>query len=208
MTDQELKDMVAGLAVSGERIDRQLELIAEANRLFQEKTERQMEKTERQFEKTERQMDKTERKLNKLCEQVGGIEHNNGYYSETYFQDVFEDNPEFGGIKYDKMIANFGRRDEEVKIEIDIVLINGDSLALIEVKYRIHPDFIAEFAGKRVKKFRELFPQYDKYKIYLGVAGFSFDDEVTEKAKIYGVGLIKPAGGDSVEVETECLKAY
>jgi len=152
-------------------------------------------------------MEETDRRLKKLCEQVGGISNNNGYYSETFFQDIFERRLEFGGIKYDKMIPNFGRNDDEVKMEIDIALINGNSLALLEVKYRVHPDFVTEFAEKRLKKFRETYPKYDNYKIYLGIAGFSFDDAVPVEAKKYGVGIVKQIG-EGIKVEAECLKAY
>ena len=249
MTDQELKDLVAGLAVSGERVERNLDRFAEEIRSIQEETARELKElgqrvdkvcgktggTDEQLEKTERvietlgqKVDKVcgknsvadkqmedirqvmkelGRKVDKVCGQAGGISNNNGYYSETFFQDVFERKLEFGGIKYDKMIPNFGRNDDEAKMEIDIALINGDSLALLEVKYRVHPDFIREFAEERVKKFRTLYPKYDNYKIYLGVAGFSFDDKVTERAKEYGVGIVKQIG-EGIETETDCLKAY
>jgi len=242
MTDQELKDLVAGLAVSGERVERNLDRLAEETRLRQEETRLRQEETDQQLKKTaqvveelgrkvdkvcgktggtdeqlgktdrqmtelEKTMDKLGRKVDKVCGQVGGIGNNNGYYSETFFQDVFEESLEFGGIKYDKMIPNFGRNDDEVKMEIDIVLINGNSLALIEAKYRIHPDFVKEFAEERLKKFRETYPKYNGYKIYLGIAGFSFDQKVLAEAKEYGVGIVKQAG-EGIEVEADCLKAY
>jgi len=105
------------------------------------------------------------------------------------------------------MVANFGIKNSKADMEIDIVLINGDSVALIEVKNRIHPNFVTELVQERAKKFREYFPEYNGYKVYLGIAGFSFDQEVTKKAKENGVGIVKQAG-EGVEVEAEGLKAY
>jgi Holliday junction resolvase-like predicted endonuclease len=92
-------------------------------------------------------------------------------------------------------------------MEVDIMMVNGDSVALIEVKNRIHPDFVTEFAQERVRKFRTLYPIYDNYKLYLGIAGFSFDTKVTEKAKENGVGIVKQVG-EGIELEVENLKAY
>jgi len=201
MTDQELKDLVAGLAAyNAER--------AEYDKKRAEEEKERAERIDRQLEELDRQMKETDRKIKEVGAQLSGVGNNNGYYSETFFQDVFDRKPVFGGIKYDRAIPNFGRNDDEAKIEIDIALINGDSLALLEVKYRIHPEFVKEFAEERLKKFRETYPKYDNYKIYLGIAGFSFDETVLKEAKKYGVGIVKQTGGDSVEIEADCLKAY
>jgi len=167
MTDKELKDLVASLAVSSKETDRQ---IAE------------------------------------ISKKMGGISDNMGYHAEQFFQRVFEKKLKFGNVKYDEMVPNLCHRDKNGEIEFDIALINGDSIALIEVKSRIHPDFVNEFAETRVKKFRKFFPHYKNYKVYLGIAGFSFCEEVIHRASQYGIGIIGQKG-DSVEVKGK-LKAF
>jgi len=156
---------------------------------------------------TSRQMKETDRKLDRLCGKVGGIENNQGYHAEQFFQDVFEKKLEFGRIKYDEMIPNLAYKDKGVKIEFDVVLLNGNSIALIEVKNRIHPNFVKELAEERIKKFREFFPRYSNYQAYLGIAGFSFCDEVLEQASRYGIGIVKQAG-EGIEVKADNLRAY
>jgi len=225
MTDQELKDLVASFAEDRKDLWR---LIRETDQQMKE-SDRRREESDRQFnlrmeesdrrreeanrridqlmEETDRQMKELGRKVDKVCGKVGGVDENIGYHTEQFFQDVFERKKEFGGVKYDEVIPNFGRNDDIGKIEIDITMINGNSVALIEVKNRIHPDFVKEFAQERVKKFRTLCHEYKDYKIYLGIAGFSFDDTVLTEAKEYGVGVVKQAG-EGIEVETDCLKAY
>ncbi|GBU20206.1 hypothetical protein R80B4_00082 [Fibrobacteres bacterium R8-0-B4] len=175
MTDQELKDLVASLAESGKRVDRQLEELG--------------------------------LKLKDVGERLDGLGLNAGHHAEQFFQDVFKRKKEFGGIKYDDVVANFGLKDRNRKMEIDIALINGDSVALIEAKNRIHPDFVDELTEKRVEKFKTLFPEYKNYKIYLGIAGFSFDDELLIRAKKKGIGIVKQVG-EGIEVDAENLKAY
>jgi hypothetical protein len=60
---------------------------------------------------------------------------------------------------------------------------------------------------KKVTQLRKYFPEYKDYKLYLAVAGFSFDDSVVEKAKESGVGIIRQVG-DAVEIYDESLKVY
>jgi len=97
--------------------------------------------------------------------------------------------------------------DKTGEVEFDIVLENGNTVALIEVKNRIHPDFVKKLAEERIDKFRKYFPMYKGYDVYLGIAGFSFDEAVLEEAKKYGVGIIKQVG-DGIEVNAKDLRAY
>jgi hypothetical protein len=138
--------------------------------------------------------------------QIGGISDNNGHHAEQFFQDVFRRKLQFGEIKYDEMISNLAYKDKGVKIEFDIALFNGNSIALIEVKNRIHPNFVKEFAEERIEKFREFFPRYSDYSAYLGIAGFSFSDEVLDQASRYGIGIIKQVG-EGVEIAAANLRA-
>jgi hypothetical protein len=71
----------------------------------------------------------------------------------------------------------------------------------------VRKDFVQNFAGERMRIFRELFPEFKKHKAYLGIAGFSFSKEVLEQAKKYGIGIIKQVG-DSMEMAAGKLKAY
>ncbi len=147
---------------------------------------------------------KTDRKIADLSKQIGGIDNNIGYHAEQFFQNVFADKKIFGGIKYDDIILNMKHGE---KVEFDIVLENGNSLALIEVKNRIRPTFVQKLAKTRINKFRKYFPEYKDYNVYLGIAGFSFNEEVLKEAKKYGVGIIRQVG-NGIEVNATGLKAY
>jgi len=188
MTDQELKDLVASLAVDSKETDR---IVKENALQMQELRESQKE---------------TDRLIDKLAKQIGGIDDNQGHHAEQFFQDVFKRKLEFGGVKYDEMIPNLTYKSKE-EIEFDIALLNGDSIALIEVKNRIHPDFVDKFAAERIEKFRKYFQEFSNYRTYLGIAGFSFSDEVLARASRYGIGIIKQVG-EGVEISADNLRAY
>ena len=148
-----------------------------------------------------------DKRMAKIEKAIGGLTENIGHHAEQYFQNIFADKLSFGGIKYDYMMPNLKYQRKGEHAEFDIALFNGNSIAIIEAKNRIHPDFIKEIAEKKVEQFRKYFPLYKDYGLYLGVAGFSFDKSVEKEAKKYGVGIIRQVG-DSVEMDDNKLKVY
>ena len=174
---------------------------------MQEEADARWEKRAIEWEKYDAEIKKIKERMEEQGILVGGISNNAGHHAEQFFQNVFKEKLEFGRIKYDEMIPNLTHKGKKYKIEFDIALVNGDSIALIEVKNRIHPDFVIEFAEERVEKFREYFHEFDNYDVYLGIAGFSFSDEVLDRASAYGIGIVRQVG-EGVEIEANNLKVY
>jgi hypothetical protein len=160
--------------------------------------------TDRRLKDLSEKFAETDKKIAQVSKQIGGIDNNIGYHAEQFFQNVFADKKVFGGIKYDEIVMNMKFSED---VEFDIVLKNGNSVALIEVKNRIRPNFVKKLAEERVNKFRKCFSMYKNHNIYLGIAGFSFGKDVLESAKKYGVGIIRQVG-DGIEVDATGLKAY
>ena len=79
MTDDELKELVAGLAVSN------IELTAK-------------------FKETEEQFKRTDATLERVGIRLGNIADNNGSNAEDYFYNSLLDKPELGGIGYDTIV--------------------------------------------------------------------------------------------------------
>ena len=171
------------------------------------KWERESAELSRKMAETDKQIDKVDKQIDRVSKQMGGINENIGQHAEQFFQSAFEKKLEFGGIKYDEIICNLAHKDKSGSVEFDIVLENCQSIAVIEVKNRIHPSFVRELAEERIKKFREYFPIYKDYSVYLGIAGFSLCEFVVEEASRYGVGIVRQVG-DSMEMDARNLKAY
>ena len=169
--------------------------------------DKEMAQLREQQKKTDEQMKKTDEKLDRLAKNIGGINDNIGFHAEQYFQNIFDEKLSFGGQKYDYMRPNLKYGRKGVSAEFDIVLVNGESVAVIEAKNRIHPNFVDTIATDKVFQFRKYFPKYKDYKLYLGIAGFSFDDSVVEEAKKRGIGIIRQVG-DAVEIDDKNLKDY
>jgi len=207
MTDQELKDLVASLAEDRKETKQLIDQLAREAAARQEEAEARRKEIDRALQEAARIAQKTSEAVDKMSKKMGGIDENQGYHAEQFFQSVFEKKLEFGRIKYDEMIPNLAYKGKKDEIEFDIALVNGDSIALIEVKNRIHPNFVIELAEKRIEKFRKYFHEFDNYDVYLGIAGFSFSDEVLDRASTYGIGIVRQVG-EGVEIEANNLKVY
>ena len=154
MTDKELKELVASLAVS---------------------------------------QAKTDEKLNRLSELYGGVSSNQGSAAEEFFFNSLTANPEVGGIKFDRILPNVQINTKTKQGEFDIVLVNGNSVAVVEVKYKVHPSDIAK-ATKNLKRYREFYPEHKNYKLYGGIAGFSVPPDAVKAAKEQGLFVLKRVG--------------
>ena len=145
MTDDELKELVAGLAVSQA--------------------------------KTDAQMAKTDETLKKMGIHLGGITDNIGMTTEEYFYNSLFENPKLGNIKFDSISKNIHTKTKRLEDEYDIVMYNGNCIALIECKYKAHENDVKKLIDKKVGNFRILYPDFKDYSIYLGIASFSFYPE-------------------------------
>jgi hypothetical protein len=145
--------------------------------------------------------------IKELSKQIGGIDENIGDHAEQYFQNAFAESLTFAGQKYDEMISNMECHSEDGGTEFDIVLINGKSLAIIEVKSRVKLKFVKTLAKEKIDKFRRYLPKYGNLKAYLGIASFSFSKKVLEEAEKQGIGIIRQVG-KSIEMSKYSLKPY
>jgi len=151
----------------------------------------------------------TDRQISRLEKQVGEISNNNGLFAEEYFfNSLRRGEKTFLGEKFDKMIKAEIVEDDNnrTKAELDIMLVNGKSVAIIEVKYRVRDKHVDKVM-KKVKPFREKFPEYKNHQVYLGLASMAFDEDIEEKCKENGIAVIKQVG-DTVVIHDENLKTF
>ena len=113
----------------------------------QAETDRQMKETDRQMKETDRQMKETDRKIDKVNSTVGSWSYNQGRFAEEYFFNSFEkDKQNFFGEKFDEIKKNL--KGTETDDELDMVLLNGHSVGLVEVKFKAHENEIPKVLKK------------------------------------------------------------
>jgi len=186
MTDQELKDLVASLAVESK------------------KTDEQLRKTDKQLKKTDEQLKRTDEKLNRVAKIIGSIGNNQGDVAEEYFINSLKEKLCIGSLNFDYLIPNYIIAGKHIADEFDILLVNGESVAIVEVKYKVHPSDV-EKLPRKIANLKKL-PQYKGYKVYAGIAGFHIPSSAKKSAIEKGYFILQRKG-DIVETYNNELRA-
>jgi hypothetical protein len=140
--------------------------------------------------------------------QLGGIGNTNGEFAENFFYSSLQQKMELGGVKFDYIEKNVSGRFRNLTDEFDIVLYNGDSIGILEVKNNVKSSNVKQLMTTKLQNFRTLHPGYADAKIYLGIAGFTFENEAVKKeAKAAGFAVLE-VQGDHHEADTSSMKAY
>jgi len=223
MTDQELKDLIASFAVTHEksvaeadrrfaRLEAQFaetdakfdkrfaETDAKLNKFFAEtnaqlaKTDAQLAKTDAQLAKTDAQLAKTDAQLKKLSDMVGGTVNNQGQAVEEFFYRSLAKQLRVSNMKFDVIYRNLTGHIKGLQDEFDIVLANGDTLALFEVKTKAHTSLVETMLQRKIPNLRKVLPNFKNYKIYAGIASLVTYDELIEEVKKHGLFLLTQHG--------------
>jgi hypothetical protein len=157
------------------------------------------------FEKFKDEMEKETINLKKI---IGGMGNSNGKVAEAYFVNSFTNNLHFAGQEFDSIFPDLKKNVKKLNLkdQYDIVLLNGVSVVIIEVKYTAEKKNI-EQTLKKAQTFKQLFPEYAAYNLYLGLAGLHLDEDVEEEAKTEGIAIIKQVG-DTMVIYDEHLKVF
>jgi hypothetical protein len=171
--------------------------------------DRRSAEADRQTAELKKQMAETDRYIKETNKMVNGISQSNGDFAEEAIYSALEESMVYGGIKFEDINPNMKRKSKAKKLqgEYDIVLKNGDTLAIIETKYKVRQQDVDKLVNEKVGKFRKLYPEYNDYKLILGIGGMSFDVESIASANENGVGIIKVIG-EKVEFQTTDIKVY
>ncbi|MDO9048430.1 MAG: hypothetical protein Q7U66_11940 [Methylobacter sp.] len=186
MTDDELKALVASLAVS------------------QDRTDEQMKRTDEQIKRTDEQMKRNDRmlteKLDRMGITLGNIGQNQGDVAEEFFfQSLIKDN-HLGKIHFDDVVKNMEKHRGQLQEEYDLVMTNGDAIAVVEVKYKAHKNDLDKL-DRKMKHFKQLFPIYRAFKQYGAIAAFHINNDAKEEALRRGYFVLQRSG-DLVHTES------
>jgi hypothetical protein len=187
----------------------------ETDRLFKEadaRWEAKFEKEKAEWEaewrtKFDESKAEFDRRAKKLDEQIGGISNNNGFIAEEYFfNSIKKKKQNFFGENFDRIEKNVKPPVAKIKDEYDIVLVNGQSVAIVEVKYKAHQNDVPSILRK-AETFRINFPNYASHKIYIGLATMAFYSDLEKECIEQGIAVIKQVG-ENVIINDANLKIF
>jgi len=148
-----------------------------------------------------------DRRMKKYDEIMGSWANNHGEFAEEYFFNSFENGKQnFFGEKFDRIMKNVKGLDYVIKDEYDIVLVNGKSVGIVEVKFKAHENDIPKVIRK-AETFKANHPNYANHQIYLGLATMAFYPVVEQECINQGIAVIKQVG-DTVVINDKHLKVF
>ncbi len=179
MTDQELKDLVASLAVDSKNLH-----------AAQMETSEQMKRNDKMLTD----------KLNRMGITLGNVTNNQGDVAEEFFFNSLANAPHLGSIYFDDIEKNGHKRRGKTEEEYDLIMTNGDVVGIVEVKYKAHENDLDRL-DRKMQNFKKLFPIYQNYKQYGAIAAFHINDD-TKKAALSRGYFVLQRSGDLVHTES------
>jgi len=189
MTDDELKDLVASLAIDQKELTKKMA-----------QTDEQMRRTDEQINRLETQVEKMARKIDRVGKIVGNVGKNQGAVTEEFFFNSLGEQTHLGGIHFDNLMANIQMRQGKLEEEYDIVMMNGNAVGIVEVKYKAHEKDVNKLERK-MTHFKKLFPVYKNFKLYGAIASFHFYDKAKQTALENGFFVLQRSGN---VIHTDC----
>ncbi|MEZ5672556.1 MAG: hypothetical protein R3E08_09295 [Thiotrichaceae bacterium] len=178
--------------------------LQELDRKFQE-TDRIIKENNQAAEKRSQELDRSIREGDRLLrKQIGDLGGRLGDFVEGMIKPsavrLFQER----GIDVHKVSRNVEVNDTQLNlaIEIDLLVVNGDSCILIEVKSNLSLDDVNEHL-ERMEKFKPLFPEYADKKALGAVAGMVISDNVAKYAYRKGFFVIAQKGDTAIILNDE-----
>ena len=197
----ELREGINELKESQQRTDEQIKRTSDQILELKESQDR----TDEQMKRTDEQIKRTDEKLERIGKRLGSLGIAQGEFAEELFYRSLEDSPVLGDIIFDEVERRV--RISAHDYEFDIILKNGSSIGLVEVKYKAHPEEICEIVKKRTETFRKRFNEYSGHKLYFGLATTITTPNLINKAKEEGIFLLTQKG-DHMEIVNSDVKSH
>ena len=203
-----LKDMVASfnemLVNSSAKFERDLAI---SSAKFEKELEKWQEKWDKGMQELKNSQAKTDKIVKANAKQLGGIGNSNGDAAQEFFYNSLNRTKALFGEKFDLVIEQESRKSIiGFEAEYDIIMFNGHYVCIVEVKYKADAKDIQKVLRKIIT-FRKNFPEHSDKKIFLALAGMSFQKNTEEACKDNGIAILKQVG-DTIEVYDENLKTF
>ena len=141
------------------RIERGIEALQKS----QLETDAQLKRTDEQLAMTDAQLasfiakqEKGEAQLAETKRILSGIGINLGQAAEDFFAHSLQKNKKLGKVKFDAVALQLKGHKGKVQDEFDVVMYNGNSVGLVEVKHKVHPGDVEQLITRKLLLCRPL----------------------------------------------------
>ena len=199
---QEIKDILRENAIG-------MQELRESQKKNSEEFAEGMKDLRESQKKTDKQIEKTDKQVRRISRDFGGFINNSARETEEFFyKAIKKNNLKIAGNKFDSIYLNVfsnAHKKGHREMEIDILLLNSQVLAVVEVKTTLHQNDVKNFLEKQIPLFRACFPEHRDKKIIGMVAGKVVNDDARELAHKAGFTILTPEDGNLI-VDDSCQR--
>jgi hypothetical protein len=159
----------------------------------QEETAAQQRLTTAELALTSKEVRELNDSMKRMGEHLGGISNNQGAVTEEFFHNSLLEHPQIGRFKFSKVIPNLLVGAKGKQTEFDLILVNGSSVVVVEIKYKLHPSHLDKLA-EQLKAFKKLSPEFKGFDVYGALAGFAVPRDVLAQAEERGYMVLQRKG--------------
>ena len=146
---------------------------------------------------TDEQIDEMVKSINRVSQNIDGVNKSIGLEVEEFFYSSLKKNPTIANINFDFVYQNDTRNIKGRTQEIDILLENGSSIGVVEVKNRVSQKSIDQL-DKIIDNFYYFHRDYEGYRLIGALAGKIFPKHLQTQALKKGYSVITQQG-DHIE---------
>lgn len=199
MTDDELKELVASLAIAQRENSNQLKELRLSQqetdkqlRLSQQETDKQLKELAYAQKETDLQLKETDkqlrRQLKNLAEQIGGLGNKFGSFTEGWaFPSMVKLLKEH--FKMDAVTTNYRIKHDNKIIELDVFAHSNGELNtgyIVEVKSHVREEHIEQLL-KQLTSLREFLPEHANKRFFGILAGVHIPEQLRERILQHGL---------------------
>jgi hypothetical protein len=151
----------------------------------QKKTDSQILELKESQKKTDEQMRRTDAKLDRIGRQLADLGLVQGEVAEDLFYRNLRSLFRKRKVTFEKVRRNVKKKG---KGEYDIVAVDEGRVLVVEVKNKLEKRMVNKFVEERLPRFKEVFPEYARYRVEGGIGALVVKEDVgryAEKAGLY-----------------------
>ena len=169
------------------------ESLAEAAtwRAVADKRHAEAEAADKIFKKELAELTRTMRDTRK---EVGGITNTRGDATEAFFLQALDKERRLGDLEFGYVRPNVKAFDRGQEVEFDILMMNGEVVAVIEVKHKLRCEDVERMREWTLPSFRRLMREYDDKTLAPAMACIIAQRNALELAYEYGYAVLRPGG--------------
>ena len=190
-----------------ELAEEKYEKMIQDNLEFDKKYKAERELAEEKYEKMRQEnleLDKKYKEEQKIMNQhLYSLGITIGFGLEDGMFNLLESNLTLEGIKYESIQKNRQYHDPITKqtlAEADLILLNGQHAAIIEIKHRLTLKILLDFFNKKIPIFINNERHLVNKKIHFYFATESYEDAVIPEAQKLGIGIVEPGYNDIISI--------